>query len=108
MSESDPGSGVASRDPVEARSWTWIGVVGVATAAYALCMLWPQVRRTEALGERVDALRAEVAAAQAERDALVAESQALEADPSAIERALRRRLRFLRTGEQVFAPPRDG
>ncbi|MCA8922497.1 MAG: septum formation initiator family protein [Planctomycetes bacterium] len=101
--DDDPGSGCEQRDPARLGGWSWVGVIAVATSAYALCILWPQAQRTETLAERVATLRAEVAEARAAREQLEAEAQALEGDPYAIERALRRRLRYLRPGEQLLA-----
>jgi len=105
----DPGSGVEHRDPSQVGGWTWVGVVAVATCAYALCILWPQAQRTQTLDERVGGLRAEVAETRAERDRLEAEALALESDPYAVERALRERLRYVRPGEQLLAAtPKPG
>jgi hypothetical protein len=59
--------------------------------------------KTEKLRDQRDALLVEKGGLEKEVASLRTESKALETEPWAVERALRRRLGFLRPGERVLA-----
>jgi cell division protein FtsB len=76
-------------------------VLAGASVLY-VCILLPSRLKTDRLREQRDELKAEKAQLEKEVQDLRAEAKALESDPWAIERALRRRLGFLRPGEHVL------
>ena len=76
-------------------------VLAGASALY-VCVLLPSRLKTDRMREQRDELRNERAALEKEVADLKAEARALESDPWAVERALRRRLGFLRPGEHVL------
>jgi cell division protein FtsB len=67
-----------------------------------LCVLLPSRLKTERIRDRRDELKVEKAKLESELDGLRAETRALETEPWAVERALRRRLSFIRPGERVL------
>jgi cell division protein FtsB len=75
-----------------------------AGALYSALVLLPSKLKTRELRERRDALREEVADVRRSTDALRRDARALHADAWMVERALRRRLGFLRPNERVFRP----
>lgn len=82
-------------------------VAAGASALYVLAYL-PSRLKTETLRARRDALQVEKAKLTTELLAIRAESRALEDDPWAVERALRRRLGYLRPGERVLKLDQKG
>ncbi|MCO5169395.1 MAG: septum formation initiator family protein [Planctomycetes bacterium] len=75
-----------------------------AGALYSALVLLPSKLKTRELRTRRDALAAEVGDLRGSIAALERDARALREDPWSIERALRRRLGFLRPGERVFRP----
>ena len=73
-----------------------------AAAAFSLLILLPTTLQTRELRARRDALAQEVETLQRSIETLDREAQALHDDPWAVERALRRRLGYLRPDERVF------
>ena len=67
-----------------------------------VCVLLPSRLKTDRLREQRDALAVEKTALEKEVSDLKAEARGLETDKWAVERALRRRLGFLRPGEHVL------
>jgi predicted nuclease with TOPRIM domain len=85
------------------REGLYAGALVLAGASVLwVCVLLPTRLKTERLREQRDALRHEKEQLEKEVADLKAESEALEHDPWAVERALRRRLGFLRPGEHVL------
>jgi len=76
-------------------------VLAGASVLY-ICVLLPSRLKTDSLREQRDHLRTEKAQLEKEVEDLRCEARALDSDPWAIERALRRRLGFLRPGENVL------
>ncbi len=76
-------------------------VLAGASVLYA-CILLPCRLKTDRLREQRDQLKAEKAQLEKEIAELREETRALDSDPWAVERALRRRLGFLRPGEHVL------
>ncbi|MEZ0228166.1 MAG: septum formation initiator family protein [Planctomycetota bacterium] len=86
-----------------AREAVYAGALVLAGASVLyVCILLPSRLKTDRLREQRDELKAEKAQLEKEVADLRAEAKALESDPWAIERALRRRLGFLRPNEHVL------
>lgn len=87
------------------REVAYLGALLVAAAAlYSGLVLLPSKLKTRDLLARRDALTREVQGLRGSIDLLRRDTQALHDDAWCVERALRRRLGFLRPGERVFRP----
>ena len=75
-----------------------------AGALYSALVLLPSKLKTRELRARRDALRQEVDDVRRSTEALRRDARALHQDAWMVERALRRRLGFLRPNERVFRP----
>ncbi len=75
-----------------------------AGALYSALVLLPSKLKTRELKTRRDALVGEVKDLGASIADLERDARALRDDPWSVERALRRRLGYLRPGERVFRP----
>lgn len=75
-----------------------------AGALYSALVLLPSKLKTRELRARRDALVVEVKDLRASIADLERDARALRDDPWSVERALRRRLGYLRPGERVFRP----
>ena len=80
------------------------GLLLAAGAIYSTLVLLPCKLKTRDLLVQRDALAAEVQDLKGSIALLRRDTSALHDDPWVVERALRRRLGFLRTGECVFRP----
>lgn len=76
-------------------------VLAGASVLY-VCVLLPSRLKTDRLREQRDELKTERSHLEKDVADLKAEARALDRDPWAVERALRRRLGFLRPGEHVL------
>jgi len=92
-----PLAGAFAREALHALALVLAG----ASVLYA-CILLPSRLKTESLRRQRDDLKAEKTRLEKDVSDLRAEARALETDPWAVERALRRRLGFLRPGEHVL------
>lgn len=87
------------------REVAYLGALLVAAGAlYSGLVLLPSKLKTRDLLQRRDALAREVEGLRGSIDLLRRDTQALHDDAWSVERALRRRLGFLRPGERVFRP----
>ena len=75
-----------------------------AGALYSALVLLPSKLKTRELRARRDALAGEVKDLRTSIAGLERDTRALRDDPWSVERALRRRLGYLRPGERVFRP----
>jgi cell division protein FtsB len=75
-----------------------------AGALYSALVLLPSKLKTRELRARRDALTTEVKDLRGSIADLERDARALRDDPWSVERALRRRLGYLRPGERVFRP----
>lgn len=75
-----------------------------AGALYSALVLLPSKLKTRDLHQRRDALKHEVDDLRGSIDQLRRDTRALHDDAWSVERALRRRLGFLRPGERVYRP----
>lgn len=85
----------------------FLALVLAGASLLYVAVLLPSRIKTDRLRDRRDALAREKDQLEREVEGLAAEARALDTDPWAIERALRRRLRFLRPGERVLPLARD-
>lgn len=81
-----------------------VGMLLTAGALYSALVLLPSKLKTRELRARRDALLTEVKDLRASIADLERDARALRDDPWSVERALRRRLGYLRPGERVFRP----
>src|SRR4051812_18991114 len=82
-----------------ARETLYAGALVLAGASVLyVCVLLPSRLKTDRLREQRDELKTEKAQLEKEVADLKSEARSLETDPWAVERALRRRLGFLRPG----------